>query len=103
LGRIAARYNTTIATLAQLNGITNPNIIRVGQQLIIPTSGSSGVVPPTSPTTAPSGQAQTYVVRSGDTLFRIALRFNVPISRLIQANGIVDPNRVYVGQTLVIP
>jgi LysM repeat protein len=102
--RIALRFNTTIAAISQLNGITNPNVIRYGQRLIIPVGG--GVVvpsepsPPQPPTAAPQ---QTYVVRPGDTLFRIALRFGVPLNRLIQANGITDPNRVFVGQVLVIP
>lgn len=108
LFRVAARFNTTASTLAQLNGITNINVIRVGQRLVVPTSG--GTVPPAPATTVPAttapsqgGQGQSYVVRPGDTLFRIAIRFNVPLRTLIQANSIADANRVYVGQVLVIP
>lgn len=104
LFRIATRFNTTAATLAQLNGIANPNIIRVGQSLIIPVGGQVSV-PPSVPaaTNAPPSQPNTYVVRSGDTLFRIALRYGVSLRSLIQANGIIDANRVFVGQVLVIP
>ncbi|MBI5669802.1 MAG: LysM peptidoglycan-binding domain-containing protein [Chloroflexi bacterium] len=98
LFRIAVRFNTTVATLARANGITNPNIIRIGQRLNIPTGG---VIVPT-PTPPPAGPV-SYVVQPGDTLFRIAVRFRVPVSRLIQANGIADPNLIFVGQTLVIP
>jgi LysM repeat protein len=103
LSRIAARFNTTTATLAQLNGIANPNVIRYGQRLIIP-SGAP-VVQPTAPapTQAPNGQPRTYTVRFGDTLFRIALRFGVPVKSIIQANNIANINRIYVGQVLVIP
>jgi LysM repeat protein len=43
------------------------------------------------------------MVRPGDTLFRIALRLNAPVSALIQANGIVNPNLIFVGQVLIIP
>ncbi len=107
LGRIAVRFNTTASTLAQLNGITNPNIIHVGQRLIIPVGGQVITQPPSGPvviaTSAPPSQTKTYVVRAGDTLFRIALRNGVSLRSLIQANGIVDANRVYVGQVLVIP
>ncbi|MCA9932840.1 MAG: LysM peptidoglycan-binding domain-containing protein [Ardenticatenaceae bacterium] len=39
LGIIAARYSVTVADLVALNNITNPNVIEVGQQLIIPVSG----------------------------------------------------------------
>jgi LysM repeat protein len=106
LNRIAARFNTTAATLAQLNGIANPNIIRVGQQITIPTGGGAPpvVVTSVSPATAtPVAAARTHTVRAGETLFRIALRYGVSVSRIAQANGINDPNRVFVGQVLVIP
>lgn len=107
LGRIAVRFNTTIATLAQLNGITNPNTIFVGQRLVIPGAGQGGiqVTPPVIVVTATSAPASQnrYVVQPGDTLFRIALRFRVSMGQLAQANGITNFNRVFVGQVLVIP
>ena len=36
LGKIAAAYGVTTAAIANANGLTNPNMIRVGQRLIIP-------------------------------------------------------------------
>ncbi|TAJ17342.1 MAG: LysM domain-containing protein [Dehalococcoidia bacterium] len=36
LGWIAARYNTTVEALLKKNAITNPNLIRIGQSLIVP-------------------------------------------------------------------
>jgi LysM repeat protein len=124
--RIANRYNTTVAALAQLNGIVNPNIIRVGQRLVVPVPGgtqpatpvpppptltgptpilvtpTSGLPPATlvPPTPAP---ATTYTVQPGDNLYRISLRFGVTMRALVQANGIVDANRIFVGQRLTIP
>ncbi len=104
LGGIALRFNTTIGTIAQLNGITNPNSIFWGQRLVIPSSGN----PPPPPTQSASSTvtpapARTYVVQPGDTLYRIALRFGISINQIIQANNITNPNRVFVGQVLVIP
>jgi LysM repeat protein len=96
LFRLSARFNTTTTTIAQLNGITNVNLIKVGQQLLIPTGGTV-VLPTPMPTTQ-----QTYLVLPGDTLFRIALRFRIPLRQLAQTNGILDVNRIYVGQVLVI-
>ncbi len=97
--RIAARFSTTVTAIAQLNGITNVNLIRAGQQLLIP----SGQQPIPEPQPNPNPQpATTYIVRPGDTLFRIGLRFGVPISRLIQINRISNPNFIFVGQVLVI-
>jgi LysM repeat protein len=109
LSRIAARFNTTTATLAQLNGITNPNTIYYGQRLTIPVAGQdTGVtVPqppaPTATSQAPAAEPTTYVVQRGDTLFKIAVRFNVTVAALAQANGIRNTNLVYTGQRLVIP
>ena len=108
LGRIAARFNTTIATLAQLNGITNPNTIYYGQRLIIPFVGDgSGAGPSPQPqptsTPVPAAEPTVYIVRPGDTLFTIAIRYRVTIAQIAQANGISNPDRVYVGQRLIIP
>jgi LysM repeat protein len=44
-----------------------------------------------------------HVVRSGETLRVIAQRYGVGMLQLIAANGIVNPDRIYVGQSLRIP
>lgn len=44
-----------------------------------------------------------YYVQPGDTLFRIALRFNVNIYDIAEANHLLNLNRIYVGQALFIP
>lgn len=45
----------------------------------------------------------TYVVRRGDTLYRIATRFGVSVATLVRLNNLSNPNRIYVGQHLRIP
>ena len=106
LSRIALKYNVTLATLMSANGIANPNLIYVGQSLTIP--GSSYTPPVVAPTatpagTTPSSSQATYVVRSGDTLGRIAQSFGISYLALAAANGILDPNLIYVGEQLTIP
>jgi soluble lytic murein transglycosylase-like protein len=54
-------------------------------------------------TLALGGSAGTYVVHPGDTLSAIAGRLGVSVGALADANGITDPNRVYVGQSLKVP
>ena len=44
-----------------------------------------------------------YTVRPGDSLYGIARRFGVPWSRIASANALTNPNRLAVGQNLVIP
>lgn len=45
----------------------------------------------------------TYIVKSGDTLGKIAARFNTTLDAIARANKISDPNRISVGQRLTIP
>jgi LysM repeat protein len=102
---IAARYNTTVATLAQLNKIVNPNLIFPGQVLQV-----SGAVQPTPPTPQPTqvpaqppSRPGTHVVQPGENLFRISLQYNLTWDVLARANGIFNPNLIFPGQVLVIP
>jgi LysM repeat protein len=106
LSGIAVRFGTTTTTLAQLNNIVNRDLIYAGQRLIVPASGSQISPLPTAIVLQPGGESpviRTYQVQRGDNLYNIALRFNVSLTRLIQANGILDSNRLYIGQVLVIP
>ena len=51
----------------------------------------------------PTATARTYVVKRGDQLGRIAASFGVTLQALQAANGIANPNLIFVGQKLVIP
>ncbi|MBN1964299.1 MAG: LysM peptidoglycan-binding domain-containing protein [Anaerolineae bacterium] len=99
LSRIATIYNVTVDALVQLNGIVNPNLIRTGQQLLVP--GIPTPIPPTPQPPAP--QPRTHVVQTGENLFRIALRYGVRWDVLARLNGIINPNRIFIGQVLLIP
>ncbi len=92
LYRIGLQYNVSWLTIAQLNNIPAPYTIKVGQTLQI-TQGEAKT--PTSPT--------TYTVQAGDNLFRIGLKFGVNWRQIAEANGIVNPNAIQVGQVLKIP
>ena len=45
----------------------------------------------------------THIVQPGETLFSIASRYGVSVQAIMQANGITNPNMVFVGQRLRIP
>jgi lipoprotein-anchoring transpeptidase ErfK/SrfK len=94
LYRIGLRYGVTVNALVAANGLRNANHVWVGQRLIIPTGSSP------SPSTPSSG---VHVVRRGENLYRIALRYGLSYYTLASANGIVNPNHIYVGQRLKIP
>lgn len=93
---IARRFGVTVDAIVWANNLANPNYIRVGQVLIIPTVGPQ-------PTPTPGPGAVTYVVQRGDNLYRIALRFGTTVEAIAAANHIVNPWYIYVGQVLIIP
>lgn len=100
LSKIADRFDVSggYQALARHNNIANPNRISVGQKIKIPGSSSGG----SSGGGSSSSRPATYTVRSGDTLAKIADRFNYPggYQALARANGISNPNRISVGQVL---
>jgi LysM repeat protein len=50
-----------------------------------------------------NGQNGSYTVQPGDTLYQIAVKSNVTLQALMQANSITDPGTLQAGQVLVIP
>jgi LysM repeat protein len=113
LYHIALQYGTTVEAIAQANGITNPNLIFVGQVLVIPqgttpvptaTPVTTGTVTPTAiPVTPPTTGEIVHVVQPGENLFRISLKYNLLTSIVAAYNGITNPNLIYVGQKIRIP
>ncbi|MBZ0287890.1 MAG: LysM peptidoglycan-binding domain-containing protein, partial [Anaerolineae bacterium] len=100
--RISLKYNVSIASIAQRNGITNVNLIYVGQRLVI-SGGTPGPGPTATPGTQPPPTTGTYTVVRGDTLARIAQRFNTTWQAIASLNNIANPNLIYAGQVLKIP
>ncbi|MCL4239217.1 MAG: LysM peptidoglycan-binding domain-containing protein [Anaerolineae bacterium] len=108
LSTIATRFNTTVAALAQLNSILNPNLIYAGQVLRVP--GAPVPVPtqpapaPTQPPTLPGPiRPATHVVQPGENLYRIALRYGLTVDQLAHYNGIYNTNLIFAGQVLRLP
>ncbi|GAB4518746.1 MAG: hypothetical protein OHK0046_26750 [Anaerolineae bacterium] len=112
---IAQQYNTTVEQILQANNISNPNRILRGQELQIWTAQTvneavedmleaeaaeedeslvAGVAPQTT---------ITYTVQPGEHLSQIAKRYGITWTTLAEFNGITNPDRVFAGQTLVIP
>lgn len=87
---IANKFNMTVDELKRLNNLTS-NVISVGQQLIV------------NETIEPEPEDYIeYVVRSGDTLWNIANRYNVSVADIKSLNNLTS-NNLSIGQVLKIP
>ncbi len=93
LSGIALRYGISVWALVQVNKLTDGQTIYAGQSLLIP---RRAVDPPD----LEASNLDTYVVRPGDTLTQIALRFKTTVATLASLNGIANPSSIYAGQVL---
>ena len=93
LSEIALKYNTTVSNLVRLNNISNPNLIYPGQKLIISKNTSLG---------NECGKV-LYTIKRGDTLTKIANKFDTTVSEIVSLNNIKNPNLIYAGTTIRVP
>lgn len=107
LSAIASRYGTNWKELAAFNNLSDPNRLRVGQEIRIPgglsaPAGASYSAPSSSRPAAPVSPGSTYVIQKGDTLSGIARRSGVTVAELKAANGL-SGSRIIAGKSLTIP
>jgi len=91
LSGIASRYGMSLATLRDVNGMApSENLIQAGQRLRVAV-GAAGIDP------------IVHVVRTGDTLIRIAVSYGVRLADLLLHNGLRLDSTIYPGQRIHIP
>lgn len=95
---LAARFGVTVESLLASNpDIKNANVIYEGQRLTV-------YVTSTPPPTPPPASGQTYYVKKGDTLRKIAAKFNTTVDAILKVNpNITNQNLIYVGQAITLP
>lgn len=105
LGLIARMFKTTVSHLLKLNpSITNTNLIYAGQRLNVPETGITPQPTPTPTPTQPTPSGQSYIVKKGDTMYKIAALFKIPLTTLVKANPqVVNISKIYIGQKINIP
>jgi LysM repeat protein len=94
LSEIAVAYGVPLNSLAAQNHIVNVDLIYAGESLSVP-----GQAPPAGPPASSS-----YTIQNGESLTSIAAMQRTTVQQLISANpDIVDPNRIFVGESLALP
>lgn len=95
LPKIAARYQTNVIALIRTNHLTDSRL-PVGSVLLIPT-GENSVEQPVV-----EKEPRVHTIRPGETLEKIASRYQIPVQTLMQANNLPD-GHIQVGASLQIP
>ena len=96
LTKIAHRFHVSVLQLMQENQLKNKNKLRVGQVLAIPQGGASA-------NSSLSGEVEPYRVVKGDTLSKIAKRFQISLFELQQMNGFDRDATLSIGQMILVP
>ena len=111
LSKIAQRFGVSLNALMDANNIRDPNVIRLGQVLTVPTeavaTGTRAALTATpwvTATAVTSAEATAVydTVRTGDTLASIARRNNTTLEELVRLNNIVNPDLILVGQRVIV-
>jgi LysM repeat protein len=119
LGTIARQYGTTIKALAEANGIKNPNVIYLGQRIVIP---GAAMPKPKQPAKQPEQPAKQppqhrpapqqpvydpclyYTAKAGDSVISVAQQFGIEPGALVEANRDMGrPPMIDAGKTYCIP
>ena len=127
---IAAGWGVSIETIAAANNLTNVDLVKPGQTLLIPTADDpqaraklaalavkavtkaqpkTQAAPPGTQTRAPRARTKpasgslVVTLGEGQTLWSLARAHGVSVDSLVEANGLADANRIRAGRRLVIP
>lgn len=87
---IAKKYNVTVDGIKSFNNLTS-NLLSIGQQLRIPRTGSM----------VDGTMYSTYIVQSGDTLYKIANRYGMSVTQLMEINDL-ETTKLSIGQILKV-
>lgn len=94
LNTIAARYNSTLESLSEVNKISSTRPLYAGQSLLV-TEGAAGTLPP--------DKLSLHIVQPHENLMRVSARYQIPMQRLAEANHLKLNAPLQPGQMLILP
>ncbi|HAT54932.1 MAG TPA: hypothetical protein DCW31_06810 [Lactobacillus sp.] len=100
---LAQKHNTTVATIARENHLSNPNKVYAGHKLVVPDNKAKPkdkavLTSNRQPTTL--NQNYDYIVQNGDTLSSLSEQLGISVQNLRNYNGLTDVNDLSIGQTI---
>lgn len=100
---IAEQFGVDYVAIMVLNGMTNDNVLFVGDVLTIPNPDMGFPTPTPIPPNLPRGREIEYFILPGDSLRSIADQFLTTVEDIIAANEFDDPNAIFPGQIIKVP
>ncbi len=101
LNRIAQNFGLALNALLRLNNFHSGSALYVGDVILLPAAAAAPVS--AANTASDLETARQHVVQFGDTVADIAARYGSTVAEIAAANGLLNINRIDVGQTLIIP
>lgn len=105
--RIAAKYQVTVEAIMTANNITNPRLLQIGQQLLIPLKSEVYDIEheelETDITSKQKIEPIPYSIKAGDTLLALAIKYNLDIAEIMALNPTIQPTRLQIGQIILMP
>lgn len=103
LSELAERFDSDVESLAELNGIENPDLIIAGDQLLVPTDDEApAAVEPAGSGGSLNANATWYTIQEGDTLLTIADEFGVIVEQIVKLNSLVSVDLIITGEQLLL-
>ncbi|MHC1784710.1 MAG: LysM peptidoglycan-binding domain-containing protein [Anaerolineaceae bacterium] len=99
---IADDFKVDLLVLIALNDLGSNCGIQVGQKILIPLPGQVLPTETPMPPNTPKGTKVNYTVKSGDTIGKIAEKFNSTSDSILKDNKITNANNIFVGQILIV-
>lgn len=89
LKSIAEQFQTTEEMITDVNNIFDPNLLRAGMDIIVPKGKEN--------------YFGYYIIKKGDSLYKIAMQYNINPELLAALNGLNMDDFIYPGQEIMIP
>ena len=102
---IGKKYQITVSELRAANNLSEKDVIKVGQKLVIPSADIENAATLASDTknNISTKKTEVYTVKKGDTLYGIAKKYDIKVAELFSLNGMSSKDVLKVGQKIKVP
>lgn len=97
--KISKTFDITVSSLQELNPAVEPSMMKIGQTINVPAASNANA----AVETAENKSISEYVIKPGDTFYKISKTLGVSASSIQELNPTIDPGKLKIGQSISIP